>query len=459
MFKHKRKLGLILGILTALIIANSNIEGLSPEGQLCLAFSLMTVIFWATNVAHPGYTSGLYLILLVIFDVAPAENVFSLWNSSVIYLVLGAYLIAGSVESSGLGERIAYNYLLKFVNSYRSIIVSIFVLTFILSLLIPHPWPRAFLIMSVMVRIIKSADLNDNDAAKIGLTVFAASVPISMIFLTGDSTINIMAVEFSGMDLSWFGWFYNMGIPAALASIMTFFLILYLFKPETNIKFNKEEIRNKLNAMGAITRLEKKTLLWISIAIVLWMTDSIHGIELGWVTLGVAMLMSFPIIGEVLKPEDWKKVPINVLIFLTAAVSIGRIGGLTGMNSWISSVILPGTIPSNIFLLAIMIAVVSVLLHMVLGSVIAVMGIAIPAFLVFSEGSGLNPLVPALLVYSSIALHYILPFHHLNILVGLGKENGLYTDKEVIKLGLPLTLVVFIIVIFEVVWWQITGLI
>ncbi|MGM0602444.1 MAG: hypothetical protein ACQESS_03950 [Bacillota bacterium] len=70
-----------------------------------------------------------------------------------------------------------------------------------------------------------------------------------------------------------------------------------------------------------------------------------------------------------------------------------------------------------------------------------------------------HPLVPALLVYSSIALHYILPFHHLNILVGLGKDNGLYSDREVIKLGLPLTLIVFIIVFFEVVWWQITGLI
>jgi len=268
-----------------------------------------------------------------------------------------------------------------------------------------------------------------------------------------------MAVEFSGMELSWFGWLYNMGIPAALASILTFFLIINFFKAEEKISFDREQIRKKLRDMGAVTPLEKKTILWISIAIILWMTDSIHGIELGWVTLAVAMLMSFPVIGGVLKSEDWKQVPVHVLIFLTAAVSIGRIGSLTGMNAWISSVVLPETVPGNLFLLAFMIAVVSILLHMVLGSVIAVMGIAIPAFLVFAEGSGLNPLVPALLVYSSIALHYILPFHHLNILVGLGKENGLYSDREVIKLGLPLTLIVFIIVFFEVVWWQITGLI
>lgn len=459
MLKHKRKLGLILGILIALFIINSSFDGLSVEGKYCLAFSIMTVIFWAANVAHPGYISGLYLVLLVIFNVGPPEIVFSLWSSSVIYLVIGAYLIASSVQSSGLGERIAYNYLLRFVSSYKSIIVSIFVLTFILSLLIPHPWPRAFLIMSVMIKIIKSTNLNDDAAENIGLTVFAASVPISMIFLTGDSTINIMAVEFSGMKLSWFGWFYNMGIPAIFASILTFFLILKLFKIEEDLSIDKIEIKEKLNEMGKITLLEKRTILWISIAIILWMTDSLHGIELGWVTLAVAALMSFPLIGEVLKSEDWKQVPINVLLFLTAAVSIGRIGALTGMNSWISAVVLPETLPSNLFLLALTIAVISILLHMILGSVIAVMGIAIPTFLVAAEGAGLNPLVPALFVYSSIALHYILPFHHLNILVGLGSDNGLYSDKKVIKLGLPLTIIVFIIVIFEVIWWNITGLI
>jgi di/tricarboxylate transporter len=96
---------------------------------------------------------------------------------------------------------------------------------------------------------------------------------------------------------------------------------------------------------------------------------------------------------------------------------------------------------------------------MFLGSVIAVMGIAIPAFIIFAESCGINPLVPALFVYTAIGTHYILPFHHLNILVGMGKENGNYSEKSVIKLGIPLTAVAIITVIFEYFWWQFTGLI
>ena len=85
------------------------------------------------------------------------------------YLIIGAYLIATAVRESGLGERIAYWYISKYVTNYNSIIISIFALTFILSLLIPHPWPRAFLIMSVMAVVIKSADMPREDAVKLDL--------------------------------------------------------------------------------------------------------------------------------------------------------------------------------------------------------------------------------------------------------------------------------------------------
>jgi di/tricarboxylate transporter len=455
---QKRQIGLVTGIIVAILIWNLNIEGLSPDGQKCLALSLMTVIFWATKVANPGYVSGLYLAGLIIFGIAAPGDVFSLWTTSVIYLVIGAYLMARAVETSGLGERIAYNFILKFVDSYKSIIIAIFVLTFILSLLIPHPWPRSFLIMSVISVIIHSANVSKRDAAKIGLTVFASSVPVSMIFLTGDSTINIIAVEFSGQELSWLGWFFHMGIPAFLASVMTCFLILKLFKSEDEFSINKEVIKDNLKALGSMSFKEKKTVFWVLFAITLWMTDSIHGIELGWVTLAIAMLMSMPVIGDLLEPQDWGKVPIHILLFLTAAISIGVIGGITGMNSWIASVVLPSSIPANPFLLALLIAGISIGLHMVLGSVIAVMGVAIPAFLAFTSSVNINPLVITFLVYSSIALHYIFPFHHLNMLVGLGEGNGMYKESHVIKLGIPLTVVVIIIVLFEVVWWKITGL-
>lgn len=458
MTKNKRIVGFIFGILAAITINLLPLRGISPQGKMSLGLTLMTVLFWTFQTVQSGYASGLYLVLLIIFKVAEPSVVFSPFLSSTIYLVIGAYLIASAVKLSGLGERIAYAFIIKFVHSYKSIIYSIFMLTFILSIIIPHPWPRAFIIMSVMDVVIKSANIASGDKSKIGFAVFAAAVPISMIFLTGDSVINPLTVQASGESISYIQWFIFMGPPNIIASILTCALILILFKPTSEVKINKAEIKNKLITLGALSKIEKRTVVWLIIAVVLWMTDFIHGIEIGWITFLIAMLMSFPVIGAVLSPKQWQEVPINVLLFLGAAMAISKVGSVTGMNQWIAETVLPSYVPSNPYLLAIIIASISIILHMILGSVVAVLGIAVPALLIFTLPIGINPVVTTLLVCTSISTHYILPFHHLNLLVGLGDENGYYGQEEVIRLGIPLTLVVFIVVIFEVFYWKLIGL-
>lgn len=456
----KKRIGVILGVLVAVTISFIDIPSISIEGKLCLAFTFMTVIFWAFQVMQPGYTSALYLILLVLFKVAEPALVFSTWTGPMMFLIIGAYLIAGAVKDSGLGERIAYNFILRYVTSFKSIIISSFILTFILSILIPHPWPRAFLIMSVMSVVIKSANMPKKDAIIVGFSVFAASVPVSIIFLTGDASLSPLAVQQSGMELGWLGWFKMMVPPGIIASIIACIMILFLFKPSEEVHINKEEIKKELDDLGKLTTIEKRTAFWLIVAIVLWLTDSIHGLDIGWITMLIAVFMAMPIIGEVLTPKSWGGIPIHVLIFLTAAVAIGRVGGATGMNEWIADTVLPSSMPSNIFILAAIITAISMLIHMALGSVIAVMGIVIPAMVAFTTNAGVSPLVITLITYTAIATHYIFPFQHLNMLVGLGEENGGYTQKETIKFGIPFIFAVFFItVLIEIPYWKLLGLI
>ncbi len=461
MNKYSKQIGLFLGILVFLVLKFANLPGeISTQGQTCLALTLMVVIWWAFQITQSGFTSGIYLALLAIMGVAEPTTIFSAWTGSTMYLVIGAYLIADAVKASGLGERIAYNIIIKFVTNFKSVIVCVFAITFILSLLIPHPWPRAFLIMAVMKVLIDSARIPREDAVKIGFTVFAASVPVSLIFLTGDAVINPLAVANAGVELSWLGWFKMMGIPSVVCSILTMLLILILFKPSQEISVDKNAMQEKLQAMGKLSEKEIRTAIWLVIAIVLWLTDSIHGINIGWITLTIPMLMSLPVVGNVLTVKSWSTVPVHVLVFLTAAMAIGRVGGVTGMNTWIANVLMPSNMPSNIFVLAAMITLIAIVIHMLLGSVIAVMGVAIPAILASTASMGLNPLVPTFLIYMAIAAHYILPFQHLNMLVGSGDENGMYGQKETIRLGIPLIAVVFIVnVVIMVPWFKIIGLI
>lgn len=458
---NKKRIGFIAGILVFIAIELIPLSGLSAKGKTDLALSLMTVVFWACQVAQPAFTGGLYLMMLIIMNVATPAQVFSSsWTGSTMWLVIGAYLIAGAVRDSGLGERIAYAFIIRFVRSWNSIIISIFVLTGILSLLIPHPWPRAFLIMSVMGVVAESAHMPDVDKAKLGLATFAASCPLSGMFLTGDTSLNPLAVQDSGVSVSFLRYFEIMSVPMIIAAIITMVLIMVLFKPSKPVNIDMEVLKKKQQSLGKMSGNEKRVIVWLIIAITLWLTSSMTGINVGWITLGVAVLMSMPVVGEVLTADSWSGVPINVLVFLTSAIAIGTVGNVTGMNKWIASTILPSSLPHNLFLLAILITVFAMIIHMFMGSVIAVMGITIPAIVAATSSMGISPLAVSLLVFSVVNLHYILPFHNLAILVGSDpKTGGGYTQKDVMRLGIPLTGVMFIVAIVEIAWWSIIGLV
>ena len=45
------------------------------------------------------------------------------------------------------------------------------------------------------------------------------------------------------------------------------------------------------------------------------------------------------------------------------------------------------------------------------------------------------------------------------MLVGQGEENGMYTQKETIKMSLPLLIAVLTTVVISAGWWSVLGLI
>ena len=455
---NKKTIGFFSGIAVFAIIYFLPIAGLSAKGQMDLALSLMTVVWWATQIAQPAFVGRIYLMLLIIMNVATPSQVFSsAWTGSIMWLVIGAYLIAGAVNESGLGQRIAYAFIIKFVRSWKGIVISIFALTFILALLIPHPWPRAFMIMSVITVVAETAKMPKRDLAKLGLAVFAASCPLSGVFYTGDTSLNPLAVQASGQSVNFVSYFIYMGVPMIIAAILTMFLFLFLFKPSQEVHIDVEALKQQQAQLGGMTGKEIRTIIWLIIAIALWLTSD-HRVG-RWLTLIVALMMSLPVVGGILTAKSWEGVPVNVLVFLTSAIAIGNVGGVTGMNNWIAKTLIPSNLPTNIYLLAIVITVFAMIIHMFMGSVIAVMGITIPAFVAATAHMGISPLAVSLLVFSVTNLHYILPFHNLAVLVGSDPDTGGgYTQKDVMRLGIPLTAVVFVVALVEMFWFHLVGL-
>jgi di/tricarboxylate transporter len=86
------------------------------------------------------------------------------------------------------------------------------------------------------------------------------------------------------------------------------------------------------------------------------------------------------------------------------------------------------------------------------------MSIAAPPMVAYASAAGWSGLFPALLVYTAVQIHYLLPFQHVTILLGAGAV-GRYGSRETLKYGLPLTALTILVLLLEVAWWQVAGLI
>ena len=171
--------------------------------------------------------------------------------------------------------------------------------------------------------------------------------------------------------------------------------------------------------------------------------------------------LSLPIVGDVLGPNDINTgVAWPIVIFVIGALAIGTVGKETGLSQWLAQMALPSSPPENAFTFAALASLATMAIHMVLGSALACMSIVSPPLMDYAVAAGWSPVFPALLVYTAVEIHYLLPFQHVTILLGEGERAGKYGSAEVMKFGIPMTLVTLIvIVLIEVPWWKLIGLI
>lgn len=433
--------------------------GLPVAGQRALAVTLFTVVWWVFGVMAPAYTTLLLCLAYIVLGLAPPPTVFVLWTSPLMWLMVGAFLIAAAVTNSGLATRVAYGLMSRYARSYASTVTLVYVLGFVLSFLIPHPFPRTLLIMAMVTAVIEGSRMEPADARALGFATFASATATSMILLTGDPALNTASIAFAGVELSWLGWAGYMAVPGVLASVLMWGLQLLVFRPTRRLQINPQAVQTARARLGPWSRVEKRTLAWVVLALLLWMTEAWHHLAPAWVAIGVAVGLALPVVGDVLHPPDFTT-GINwpVLMFVVGALAIGTVGAETGMAQWIAWLLLPAVPPADPYVFALLIGGATIGSHMFLGSALAVMSIVTPSVVAYATAVGWDPLVPALLVYTAVQMHYLLPFQHVTILLGAG-PTGRYGSQETLRYGLPLTLLTMLVLLLEVAWWRLAGLI
>lgn len=333
--------GVILWLLTPMKPA-----AVPVAGWHMFALFVGTIIACITRPLPIGGVSILAFALTVLTGTLPMDKAILGFGNSSIWMIAMAFFIARGFIKTGLGRRIALNFVRLFGKKTLGLAYSLIRVDLIMAPATPSNTARAG---GVLYPIIKSlaqsfgSDPKDGTERKIGSFLIFAEYHGDMItaamFMTAMAANPLVQTlaKSSGVNISWGGWFLAALVPGIISLIVVPWLIYKMYPPEIKETPNaKQWAEKELDQMGKMTLPEKLMAVIFIIALVLWMTGSLTKIDASlaaFLTLGLLLVVGVLSWTDVLHETGaW-----NTLTWFSVLVMMA--GSLTtlGFIPWLSS--------------------------------------------------------------------------------------------------------------------------
>jgi sodium:sulfate symporter transmembrane protein superfamily protein len=442
---------MFLSMLFPIIILIWKPFDLTFQQAIIVASTILVIIWWSAGIVKKIPASFFLLLMYYIFSGASVKTIISFSLSETFLMIIVTYLFSQGIANSGLIDKIFQPLLIKLVHTPCQCLIAVVGIFYLTMYVIPQPLARLIIVSSVLYHFLQHINIPKKTKNIIMYGVFVASAVVNISTKDADIILNNVAASFSEIPITNRLWIYYMFIPTLITCCLLGILFIYIFRKELiGIHLGKNKKRNKIKPFS----IQQKLAIVVIIAtILLWATNSIHGINNTLITI-VSTVVLFAI--KILNGEDWKAVDITTLIFLTAAFSIGTVMKFCGAADKVFGQ-LETIFPTEFSLLYVCVMIlITMLLHMILGSNTTTLSVVIPGLMILCSQVIESPIIVFISVIS-VAFHAILPFHSISLMIGA--SNNYYPAKYVTKLGLPVTLFVYLIVIgVYIPYWSIVGL-
>ena len=436
-----------MAIIAFIVVMLIPMNGLSYPGHAAIALLVFAVIMWATEAVHLAVTSLIILFIQPIIGVESFDNAVIGFANPIIFLMIGGFIIAEAIRKSGLATRLTYAMLNKFGTSPdRSIFVAVFS-TGLLS-----AWIENVVAFAMLLPIIKEIiPLMGVDDPEKGKSNFAKAMVLGASYgsLAGGfgteigTAPNLMAAAYTNIPFA--NWMI-FGFPLAIIMLIIIWKLLgRLFKPEVEgIVGGTKTISDKMESLGPMTVVEKKSLVILLFTIGLWVTTSITGLNSYSIALiGAVLFFIFKVI-------DWRDaqngVDWGLIVFFGGALSLGAALLQTGAANWLINdiVALLGSNPSTI-LITVVLMIIAVCITQVMSN-IALSAILVPLSVTLAAAQGQPVGTYAVPVAIACSLSFMLPMADPTVAMAYG--TGYVKIKEILKAGVPLVVIGIIVTIF-----------
>lgn len=429
-----KQAGLWMGPIVALamFISAAWQDTMPHNAWIVAGVGLWMAMWWSTEAIPVAATAFIPLVSFPLLQVMPVKAVAQSYAHPTIFLFLGAFLLALSVEKWALHRRIALNVLVRTGTDGRKLILGFMVAGALLSMWMTNTSTAMMLLpiaTSVAAMVVeRSSDVSDDDKR-----AFQVALLLALAYATtigGMSTIigtppNVLLAGFMeetyGIQIAFFDWML-IGLPLALVLLPLGWVVLTRVAFRVDVPASPEVadgIHSMREEMGAMTSPQRRVGLLFLTVVALWMArkwlnevPGLEGLSDAGIVMAAALLLFVIPSGNgsparLMQWDDVARLPWGVLILFGGGLALAAQVSGSGLAVWLGESLLPVAGLGTLVLVAAAAGLVVFLTE--LTSNLATAATFLPVVAAIAAQSGIEPLVLCVPVTLAASCAFMLP--------------------------------------------------
>ncbi len=290
-----QKIGLVLGILVFLFILTlCDLDPGRPAVTRMAAVAGLMAVWWITEALPLFATALLPLVLYPLLDIMPGKLTAPVYINSTIFLFVGGFMIALTMEKWALHKRIALFIIRRIGGGPSRIVLGFMVSAAFLSMWISNTATAIMMIpigMAIILKMEEDFSPGQTRQLTVGLMLgiaYGCSLG-GIATLVGTppnlSFARIFQITFPAAEPISFGTWLLVGLPVTGTMLLVVWVLLtrIFFRVPPQVKIDRSVVEKEYRELGSMRYEEKWVLLVFCLTAILWVFRK--DLELGLVTI------------------------------------------------------------------------------------------------------------------------------------------------------------------------------
>ncbi len=452
-------------VFAAILTMVPTSQSLTAGGRAALAVMGWATVIWLSN-GLPLAVSGLMIPVLLSLTGASQKmpEAFSGFTNNVTFLILGCFILAAIMQTTGLDRRIALGIVSKVKPTVGGVLKGLIGAHLVTAVLVPATNARGAVFLPI-IQGLNSLFEKTGEGARarkvftmvgIGFASLASGVILLHSHMSNVIVAQTINQAVKEDVITWGTWAW-MNWPLLGILVIMYYWVNWVMKSKNiEVPGGMTEVQRQRDELGKMTTTEWIVLICFGVAILLWATEQIHGYKMALVALLAVMVLFIPGFTNL----NWKKVQSNTIfgtwLLLCGSLSLVTAFEKTGVDKWIASHLV-GLAPAWGWIgVSIFICVIVQISRLGIVSNVAAVTLLAPIIAAMAPMLGLNTVAFTMMVLNVDSYAFVLPISVTACLIAYGTEE--FTFAEFVKVGAPFTLMVILYMVFVMLpWYAVTG--